>query len=64
MLEFLLWLSGLRIRLASIRIWVQSLISLRGLWIRRCSELWCRLQMWLRSGLAVAVAVAVAVAGS
>ena len=29
------------------RIWVWSLASLRGLRIRHCHELWCRLQMWL-----------------
>ena len=29
------------------RIWVWSLASLRGLKIRHCHELWCRLQMWL-----------------
>ena len=28
---------------------------LRGLRIRHCRELWCRLQMRLRSGVAVAV---------
>jgi len=31
------------------------LASLSGLRIRRCRELWCRLQMWLGSGVAVAV---------
>ena len=34
---------------------VQSLASLSGLGIWRCSELWCRLQVRLRSGDAVAV---------
>ena len=29
-----------------------------GLRIRRCHELWCRLQMWLGSGVAMAVAAA------
>ena len=37
------------------RIWVLSLASLSGLRIRRCCELWCRSQMQLRSGVAVAV---------
>ena len=31
----------------------QSLALLSGLGIRCCSELWCRLQMWLRSHIAV-----------
>ena len=34
---------------------VQSLALLR---IRRCHELWCRSQAWLRSDVVVAVAVA------
>ena len=34
---------------------VQSLVSLRGLRIWHCCELWCRSQMWLESGVAVAV---------
>ena len=34
---------------------VQSLASLSGLRIWYCHELWCGLQMWLRSGVAVAV---------
>ena len=37
---------------------VQSLASLSGLRIWHCCELWCRLPMCLRSGIAVAVAVA------
>ena len=32
-----------------------SLALLSGLRIQRCCELWCRLQMRLRSGVAVAV---------
>ena len=40
------------------RIQVQSLALLSGLRIGRCHELWCRLQMWLGSGIAMAVAVA------
>ena len=42
--------------------------SIPGLaqWLRiqHCCELWCRLQMWLGSHIALAVAIAVAVAGS
>ena len=33
-----------------------SLALLSGLRIWRCRELWCRSQMWLGSGVAVAVA--------
>ena len=40
------------------RTWVQSLASLSGLRIWHCRELWYRLQMWLRSGVAVALATA------
>ena len=32
------------------------LASISGLRIRRCRELWCRLQTWLRSRVPVAVA--------
>ena len=49
--EFLLWLSGLRIRLVSLRMWVQSLALLSGLRIWHCHELSCRSQM--RSDLAL-----------
>ena len=56
------WLSGLRTPLVSTRMRVWSLASLGGLRIRRCRELWCRLQTWFRSHIAIAVAVAVAVA--
>ena len=31
------------------------LVSLSGLGIWRCRELWCRLQLWLGSGVAAAV---------
>ena len=37
---------------------VQSLALLSGLRIRHCCELWCRLQMWLWSRVAVALAQA------
>ena len=35
--------------------WVQSLASLSGLRIWHCQKMWCSLQMWLGSGVAVAV---------
>ena len=35
------------------RMWVLSLASLSGLRIRRCCELWCKLQMQLGSRIAV-----------
>ena len=44
-----------RIRLGTMRIRVQSLASLSGLRIRRCCELWCTSQTWLRPGVAMAV---------
>ena len=47
-----------RIRLESMRMKVQSLASLSGLRIWHCHELWCRLQMWLGSCVAVAVVLA------
>ena len=37
------------------RMSVQSLAQLSGLRIWHCCELWCRLQMRLRSGVAVAL---------
>ena len=40
------------------RMQVRSLASLSGLRIQRCQELWCRSQMRLRSGVAMAVAQA------
>ena len=46
---------GQQARLVSMRTWVRFLASLSGLRIRRCRELWCRLQTWLGSGVAVAV---------
>ena len=58
-LEFMLWLSGLRTQLGSMRMWVPSLASLSGLRIWCPQELWYRLQMRLGSHIAVAVAVAV-----
>ena len=36
------------------RMWVRTLALLLGLRIQHC-ELWCRLQMWLGSGVAVAL---------
>ena len=44
-----------RIRLGTIKLWVQSPALLSGLRIQSCRELWRRLQMWLRSGIAMAV---------
>ena len=35
---------------------VRFLALLSGLRLRCCRELWCRLQMWLGSGVAMAVA--------
>ena len=35
------------IQLVTMRFRVQSVASLRGLGIRHCRELWCRLKMWL-----------------
>ena len=54
--EFPLWRSGLRIRLGTMRLQVQSLALLSGLRIQCCRELWRRLQMRLRSDVAVALA--------
>ena len=45
-----------QILLGTVWLRVQSLASLSGLKIPCCHELWCRLQMWLGSGVAVAVA--------
>ena len=53
--EFLLWLSGLRTRLVSMRIQAQSLALLSGLRIWYCPELRCRSKMQLRSCVTVAV---------
>ena len=44
-----------QIRPVTVRLWVQSLVSLGGLRIWHCHELWCRLQTWLGSRIAVAV---------
>ena len=53
--EFLIWISRLRTRLVSMRMWVWSQASLSGLRIQCCPELWCRSQMCLGSGVAMAV---------
>ena len=45
----------LQTRLVSMRTQVRCLASLSGLRIWHCHELWCRLQMWLGSCIAVAV---------
>ena len=47
------WLTNLT---RNMRIWVPSLAWVIGLRIQCCRELWCRPQMQLRSGFAVAVA--------
>ena len=47
-----------QIRLGTMRFQVRSLALLSGLRIRHCHELWCRLQTWLRPGIAVAVVYA------
>ena len=39
-------------QLVSMKTQVQSLAPFRGLRIQCCHELWCRLQTWLRSGVA------------
>ena len=44
------------IQLGTTKLRVQSLALLSGLRVRCCHELWCRSQMLLRSGVAVAVA--------
>ena len=44
-----------RMRPGTMRTQVRSLASLSGLTIPHCYELWCRLQTWLRSCVAVAV---------
>ena len=48
-LEFMLWLSGLRTQLVSMRIWVRPQALLIGLRIQHCCKLQCRSQMWLGS---------------
>ena len=40
--EFLVWCSGNKSDLGSMRLWVWSLASLSVLGIQRCCELWCR----------------------
>ena len=45
-----------RIRLGTMRLWVQSLASLSGFRIWHFREQWCRLQMRLESCVAVVVA--------
>ena len=50
-----MWLTRKQTQLVSMRMWVGSLASLRGLRIRLCLELWCRSQTWFGSQMAVAV---------
>ena len=54
-LEFPLWLISLRTSLVSTRMRVGSLASFSALRIPQCHELWCRLQTWLGSPIAVTV---------
>ena len=53
--EFPLWLSGLRTQLVSMRLWLQSLASLRGLRGHLCRKLLSRLQMCFRSRVAAPI---------
>ena len=57
LLEFPLWLSGLRTWHSVHRIWIQSLASHSGLRIWHCCKLRRRLQLPLRSGVAAAAAI-------
>ena len=55
----LIWSShhgAVETNLGTMRLWVLSLASLRGLRIWHCYELWCRSQMRLGSGVPVALA--------
>ena len=45
-----------QIQLGTMRLRVGSLASRSGLGIRRCCELWCKSQVRLRSGVAMALA--------
>ena len=45
-----------QIHLGTMRFWIPSLVSLSGLRIQHCCELWCSSQTWLRSDVAVALA--------
>ena len=54
--EFPLGLSGLRLQLIPIRLWVQILASLNRVRIWHCCELQSKTQTWLRSGIAVTMA--------
>ena len=54
--DFPLWLSGNKSDLVSMRAQVRSQASLSGLRIQPCHDLWCRFQMRLGSGVAVAMA--------
>ena len=49
---------GKWIQLGTMRFWLWSLALVCGLRIQSCPELWCRSQMWLRSGIAMAVGYA------
>ena len=51
-----MWLNGLRTQLVFVRMLGQSLVSLSGLSIQCCHDLWRRSQMQIGSCVAVAVA--------
>ena len=55
MLELPIVAQQKRIQLETMSLWVPSLALLSGLRILHCHELWCRSQMQLGSGIAVAV---------
>ena len=57
-LEFPLCISRLRTQCILYKDMVRSLVSFSGLWIWHCHKLWCRSQMRLRSGVAIAAAQA------
>ena len=54
-LEFSSWLSGWWTRIVSVKTQVRSLALLSGLRIQLCCELWCRSQMQLGPGVAMAL---------
>ena len=55
-MECPLWFSRLRTQLVPMSMWLPSLAPLSGLRGWGCCEMWCRLQTWLGSAVAVVVA--------
>ena len=55
-MEIPLLLNGIRTKLVSVKMQVQSLASLNGLRVQCFCKLNCRSQVWFRFGIAVAVA--------